>query len=127
MNNIHQRRIKRTSEEWRKILEQAEASQLSVERFCARESICPQTFYAWRKRLRTEVIAHSFTPVVVGRQTPEPPTAPPPPPPSSAINQPTPDVEIVLRNGRIVRIAGKMYEAHDFRALLAVVEGEASC
>jgi hypothetical protein len=43
-----------TETRWREILERQAGSGLSVRSFCAAEGIREPSFYAWRKRLRTQ-------------------------------------------------------------------------
>jgi hypothetical protein len=120
MNNTSQRRTRRTSEEWALVLRQAESSPLSIKRFCAQENISTQTFYGWRKRLRLNDVPLGFTPVVIARDAVATQSHP-----ASAKTAST--VEIVLRNGRIVRIAGEMNNAKELCTLLAIAEGDAPC
>ena len=44
---------RRSAEQWQDIMEAYEASGLTQESFCARESLAPSTFYTWRQRLRS--------------------------------------------------------------------------
>jgi hypothetical protein len=43
--------IRRSAEQWQEIMTAYEASGLTQESFCIRESLAPSTFYTWRQRL----------------------------------------------------------------------------
>ena len=59
---------RRTSaDRWRRILQQQQASGLTVAAFCRRAEISQPSFYAWRRKLRSEV---TFAEVKVSPATP---------------------------------------------------------
>jgi len=47
----HTQKIRRSAEQWQKIILAYDQSELTQEAFCARESLPPSSFYTWRKRL----------------------------------------------------------------------------
>ena len=63
------KRKKRSSAEWREIIERQPLSGLSIAAFCKRESVCEPSFYSWRSRL-----AAGGVPALVQRSVPELPT-----------------------------------------------------
>lgn len=48
------RKNEETETRWREILERQAVSGISIRGFCAAEGISEPSFYAWRKRLRTQ-------------------------------------------------------------------------
>jgi hypothetical protein len=98
--------------QWRHRIEQWEVSGLSVQAFCARHGLTAASFYHWRRVLeRRAAEAPAFVPVQVVADTP--------PPQASAL-------ELVLADGRAVRVAPG-FDAATLRRLLAVLEGEGPC
>ena len=99
-------------QQWRRRIKQWRASGLSVRAFCARYGLASASFYHWRRVLeRRAAEAPAFVPVqVVDDATP---------PPASAL-------EVVLVDGRMVRVAPG-FDAATLRRLLAVLEGEGPC
>ncbi len=53
-SGARRRRISRSAGEWRAILDRFEASGLTRDGFCRRESISPSSFSAWKKALAKE-------------------------------------------------------------------------
>jgi len=53
------RRPRRTAPEWREILSRYRRSGVSIETFCARESLSKSTFVRWRERLAADDSAPS--------------------------------------------------------------------
>lgn len=98
--------------QWRRRIDQWRSSGLSVRDFCARHGLSTASFYNWRRVLERRAAEHpAFVPVqVVADATPEKADA----------------LEVVLLNGRTVRVAPG-FDAATLRRLLAVLEGEASC
>ena len=83
---------------WRRVLARWRRSGLSVRAFCRAEGISEPSFYVWRRKL--EQAAHekpAFLPVhVVTEQAKQPATR---------------DIEIVLANGRCLRV-GPGFDPH---------------
>ena len=84
----------------------------SVRAFCARHRLAPASFYAWRRVLQQRAAEKpTFVPVqVLADATPAPASA----------------LEVVLLDGRTVRVAPG-FDAATLRRLLAVLEGEGPC
>ena len=106
-------RDQRKEQQWRRWINQWQASGLSVQAFCARHDLASARFYHWRRVLERRAAEQpaAFVPVQV--------VADAPPAQGSAL-------ELVLADGRIVRVAPGFDEA-TLRRLLAVLEGEGSC
>jgi transposase len=99
-------------QQWRRWIGEWRASGLSVRAFCDRRGLALPTFYAWRRNLeRRAAEVPTFVPVqVVADATPAQPSA----------------LEVILRDGRAVRVVPG-FDAATLRRLLAVLEGERSC
>ena len=94
--------------QWQRRIEQWRASGLSVRAFCARHGLATASFYNWRRVLQRRAADEpAFVPVRV--------VADAPPAQASAL-------EVVLTDGRAVRIAPG-FDAATLRRLLAVLEG----
>ena len=105
-------RDERKERQWRQRISQWQASGISVREFCARNGLATASFYHWRRVLERRATERpAFVPVQVVADTP--------PSQASAL-------ELVLADGRAVRIAAG-FDAPTLRRLLAVLEGEASC
>ena len=88
---------RRSSQQWRELLESHLASELSVAEFCRREELSEASFYQWRKRLAAEKQSSElFAPLSVA---------------SSAV------VEIELPGGAVLRVP-----PGDERSLRCVVD-----
>jgi transposase len=99
--------------QWRRRIDQWRVSGLSVRVFCARHGLATASFYNWRRVLQRRAAAEplAFVPVqVVADVVPAQASA----------------LEVVLADGRAVRVAPG-FDAATLRRLLAVLEGEASC
>ena len=99
--------------QWRRRIDQWRASGLSVRAFCARHGLATASFYNWRRALQRRAAAEppAFVPVqVVADVVPAQASA----------------LELVLADGRAVRVAPG-FDAATLRRLLAVLEGEGSC
>jgi hypothetical protein len=103
---------------WRQMLRRWEQSKLPVRAFCSLHQVSEPSFYSWRRIIAQrdhEVATHAtpgppaFVPVHVVPATAMPAA-----------------FEIVLGNGRIVRV-GNGFDADALRQLLAIVEEERSC
>ena len=94
--------------QWRRRINQWRASGLSVRAFCAQRGLSSASFYHWRRVLaRRAAEEPAFVPVqVVADAVPTQPSA----------------LEVVLTDGRAVRIAPG-FDAATLRRLLAVLEG----
>lgn len=133
MNNTAQIRRHRTASEWQDIVRMAEQSDLSVKKFCEQQNINPSGFYAWRKRLQKKAETRGFTPVVLTTEVT--PDARKPLRDSHAATRDStavsrghaPPIEIVLLNGRVVRVHGALHNAATLQAVLHLAEGGATC
>ena len=89
---------------WRQVIARWKRSGLSVRAFCGAEGLNPMTFYWWRRELgRRDQPRPSFLPVHVLAETTEP----------SPVG-----IEVVLANGRSVRVSA----GFDPRTLVRVIE-----
>jgi transposase-like protein len=95
--------------QWQRRIEQWRVSGLSVRAFCARHSVATASFYNWRRVLQRRATAEqpAFVPVQVVADT---------------MPAQTSALEIVLADGRAVRVAPG-FDAATLRQLLAVLEG----
>ena len=96
--------------QWRQRIAQWQTSGLTVAAFCARHDLASASFYAWRRTLqRRAAQPPRFVPVqlVAG------------PPPATPL-------EVVLADGRVVRVAPG-FDATTLRQLLAVLRQEPPC
>jgi hypothetical protein len=101
-------RDERKEQQWRRWIGEWRASGLSVRGFCDRRGLAIPTFYAWRRTLERRAAERpAFVPVqVVADAAPAQGGA----------------LEVVLRDGRAVRVAPGFDEG-TLRRLLAVLEG----
>src|SRR4051794_23258575 len=99
--------------QWRRRIAQWRTSGLSVRDFCARHGLATPSFYAWRRTLQQRAAAAA--PAFVAVQV----VADAPPAPASVL-------ELVLADGRIVRVAPG-FDAATLRQLLTALEGEKPC
>ena len=102
-------RDERKERQWRRWIDRWRASGLSVRAFCARHGLASASFYNWRRVLQRRAAA-------------EPPTFVPVRVVADAIPAQTSALEVVLSDGRIVRVASG-FDAATLRQLLAVLEG----
>ena len=95
--------------QWRRRIDQWRASGLSVRAFCARHGLATASFYNWRRVLQRRALAEqpAFVPVQVV---------------ADAVPTQTIALEVVLTDGRTVRVAPG-FDAATLRHLLAVLEG----
>ena len=102
-------RDERKEQQWRRWIGEWQASGLSVRAFCSRHGLATASFYNWRRVLQGRAAAEqpAFLPVQVVAEAV--------PPRNSAL-------EVVLTNGRTVRVAPG-FDAATLRQLLAVLEG----
>ncbi len=101
-------RDERKEQQWRRWIGEWRASGLSVRAFCDRRGLAIPSFYAWRRTLeRRAAEVPAFVPVQV--------VADAAPAQASAL-------EVVLVDGRTVRVAPG-FDAATLRQLLAVLEG----
>jgi transposase-like protein len=99
--------------QWRRRIDQWRVSGLSVRAFCARHGLATASFYNWRRMLQRRPAAEppAFMPVqVVADVVPAQASA----------------LEVVLTDGRAVRVAPG-FDAATLRCLLKVLEGDGSC
>jgi transposase len=105
-------RDERKEQQWRRCIEQWRASGLSVRAFCARHGLTTASFYNWRRVLeRRAAEVPAFVPVQVVADT---------------VPVQSSGLEVVLVDGRAVRVAPG-FDAGTLRRLLAVLEGEGPC
>lgn len=101
-------RDERKERQWRRRIDQWRASGQSVRAFCARHGLATASFYNWRRVLQRRAAARpAFVPVQVVADTV----------PTQASS-----LEVVLADGRTVRVAPG-FDAATLRQLLAVLEG----
>jgi hypothetical protein len=102
----------RKEQQWRRWIGEWRMSGLSVRAFCAQHGLSSASFYHWRRVLERRAAEEpAFVPVqVVADDTPAQTSA----------------LEVVLLDGRTVRVAPG-FDAATLQRLLAVLEGEGSC
>jgi len=101
-------RDERKEQQWRRWIGEWRASGLSVRAFCDRRGLALPSFYAWRRTLeRRAAEVPAFVPVQVV---------------ADAASAQTSALEVVLADGRAVRVAPG-FDATTLRQLLAVLEG----
>ena len=95
--------------QWRRWIDQWRASSLSVRDFCARRDLAPARFYHWRRVLERRAAEEpaAFVPVQVVADT---------------VSTRTSVLEVVLTDGRTVRVTPG-FDVATLRQLLAVLEG----
>ena len=105
-------RDERKERHWRRWISQWRTSGLSVRAFCAQHGLADASFYRWRRVLERRATEHpAFVPVqIVADVRPQQ---------SSAL-------ELVLADGRAVRVAPGFDEA-TLRRLLAVLQEGGAC
>ena len=101
-------RDERKERQWRRWIGEWQASGLSVRAFCGRRGLATPSFYHWRRVLEQRAAEKvAFVPVqVVAEAVPALATA----------------LEVVLTDGRVVRVAPG-FDAATLRQLLALLEG----
>ena len=93
---------------WRRVLARWRRSGLSVRAFCRAEGISEPSFYVWRRKLdQDEHKKPAFLPVHVVTEEAKPPA--------------TRDIEIVLANGRCLRV-GPGFDPHTLVTLVDLLE-----
>ena len=99
---------------WRRVLARWRRSGLSVRAFCRAEGISEPSFYLWRRKLdQADPKKPAFLPVHVVTEEAKPPA--------------TRDIEIVLANGRCLRV-GPGFDPHTLVTLVDLLEaGGTSC
>jgi transposase len=102
-------RDERKERQWRRRISQWRASGLSVRAFCAQYGLTPASFYHWRRVLERRPAEEpaAFVPVQVV---------------ADAVPTQASALEVVLADGRTVRVAPG-FDAATLRRLLAVLEG----
>jgi hypothetical protein len=105
-------RDERKERQWRRWINDWRASSLSVRAFCARHHLATGSFYNWRRVLaRRAAEEPAFVPVQVV---------------ADAVPAPASALEVVLADGRTVRVAPG-FDAATLRRLLAVLHEGGSC
>jgi transposase len=98
---------------WRHVIARWKRSDLSVRAFCGAEGLNPMTFYWWRRELgRRDQPQPSFVPVHVLAEKIEP----------SPVG-----IEVVLANGRSVRVSAGFDPGTLVRVVELLEEGGSSC
>ncbi len=103
----------------RSLVQQSHSTQLPLRQLCEEAGVSVQSLYAWRKK-PAELPALSvgmFAPLRVNTQRPAAD--------EQASNQDR-TIEIVLTNGRIIRVPSTCIEPHRLRAIIEAVEGGAA-
>ena len=104
-------RDSRKEQQWRRWIQQWQASGLAVRAFCARHALALPSFSAWRRQLQQRDAASTFIPVrVVSDDEPVPANR----------------LEVVLAGGRRLRVAPG-FDPATLRQLLAVLEEAPPC
>ena len=102
-------RDERKARQWHRRIEQWRSSGLSVRAFCARHGLTTASFYNWRRVLERRAADQVvFAPVQVV---------------ADAFPTQTSALEVVLTDGRVVRVTPG-FDAATLRQLLAVLEGQ---
>src|SRR5262249_18825164 len=106
-------RDEQKEQRWQRRIEHWRASGLSVRAFCARRGLATASFYNWRRVLQRRATDEqpAFVPVQVV---------------ADAVPAQASALELVLTDGRTVRVAPG-FDAATLWRLLAVLEGEGSC
>jgi hypothetical protein len=105
-------RDERKEQQWRRWINQWRVSGLSVRGFCAQHGLASANFYHWRRVLeRRAADQPAFVPVQVV---------------ADAVPAQASALEVVLADGRAVRVAPG-FDAATLRRLLAVLEGGGPC
>ena len=100
-------RDERKERQWQRRIDQWRVSGLSVRAFCAQHGLSPASFYHWRRVLaRRAAEQPAFVPVQVV---------------ADAVPAQASALEVVLTDGRTVRVAPG-FDAATLRQLLAVLE-----
>ena len=93
----HSKRPYRSKEQWHQLIDAFEASDLSVDDYCAQHDLKLTTFYKWRNRLQQEARAQKTSPSFIEltdfNNTPLQPA-----------NQSAWDIELELGSGAFLRI-----------------------
>ncbi len=96
--------------QWRRWIALWQTSGLSVAAFCARHDLAPASFYAWRRTLqRRDAPPAAFVPVQLVAEA-----------------APAGALEVVLADGRVVRVPPG-FDAATLRQLLAVLREDPPC
>ena len=102
----------RKERQWRRWTAQWQTSGLSVSAFCARHDLAAASFYAWRRTLQRRAAQQApFVPAQLVADAAPPPASP---------------LEVVLADGRVVRVAPG-FDAATLRQLLATLREEGPC
>ncbi len=104
-------RSKEARRKWQRLVSEQERSGQSVAAFCRERKLCAAHFFWWKKRLRASAAA-KFVEVKLAAGGP------------AAGTVGDPRVEVVLRNGRSLRV-GPGFDRELVRALAAVLESAA--
>lgn len=98
---------------WRQVIARWKRSGLSVRAFCGAEGLNPMTFYWWRRELgRRDQPQPAFLPVHVLAEATEPSSA---------------GIEVVLANGRSVRVSAGFDPGTLVRVVELLEQGGSSC
>jgi hypothetical protein len=101
-------RDERKERQWRRWIAEWQGSGLSVRAFCERRRLSVASFYAWRRVLQRRAVEQAaFVPVQLL---------------ADAVPHRASALEVILADGRAVRVAPG-FDAATLRQLLAVLEG----
>ena len=110
---------------WRRMLQRWQRCRLSIRDFCAQQHLSEPSFYGWRRTLAQRDPKATTTAAARQRPAAAPPAPRPTFVPVQVVSVPSPALELVLRNGRLLRVPPG-FDAATLRQLLALVE-EPSC
>ena len=128
-------RSRKARRKWQRLISEQARSGQSAAVFCRERALCRSHFYWWRKRLRAvgpDGLRPPLTKFVEVKLTPAVPERVGPASRAEVLARPAADppragdgrVEVVLRNGRSLRV-GPGFDAAHGQALAAVLESEA--
>jgi hypothetical protein len=119
-NTSSARRARRTATQWAKIVDEAESTSLSLPEFCNKNEVSLANLQQWRRRFKKEQarenVQTTFVPLRVKQRDEG----------ADAANKTTGCIDIVLANGRMLRIAGAVDPSH-LRTVIDAVDGDRPC
>ena len=96
MKTPQPRRPRRSSSDWALLVEQSKTSSLPLSEFCRQADVSLSQLYHWRRKLRAAAVpvGEGFTPIRLRA------------PGQEAAALPGGSIEVLLQNGRVVRVVG---------------------